>query len=276
MNRPGFLCIGAHKAGTKWLSRALREHPDVWLGPLEEYHYFNALFGQEPPAARRQIKATVERAIREHVASAKIADFGYVDYLAKAGDTGAMFTEDWYRRIFSRGERRIKGDVTAEYCTISRAGIDYAMRLLGSAPVIYLVRDPMERALSELRALKRAKTGRSLAKRSEWVALVNDPAFQLRGDYKTNITNWLARYPNQRLLFLPHKELVTQPIGALRKIEKHIGVSANASYPKPGVRAVEDETAELPEFVRNLLREHVSTQREYLASELGGDFAARA
>src|ERR1700749_4313420 len=40
---PDFLCIGAQKAGTTWLDSNLRRHPDVWLPPLKELHYFNSV-----------------------------------------------------------------------------------------------------------------------------------------------------------------------------------------------------------------------------------------
>ena len=41
--RPDFLCIGAQKAGTGWLYEQLREHPDFWMPPLKELHYFDRL-----------------------------------------------------------------------------------------------------------------------------------------------------------------------------------------------------------------------------------------
>ncbi|HZZ86971.1 MAG TPA: hypothetical protein VFE13_01430, partial [Caulobacteraceae bacterium] len=120
MNRPSFLCIGARNAGATWLSRALREHPEVWLGPLAEYHYFNTLFGQEPASARRRIKLSLAQAIREHLAAtaANHVDFAYVRYLSRIGDASAMFTEAWYMDVFSGGAALTKGDITPEYCTI--------------------------------------------------------------------------------------------------------------------------------------------------------------
>ena len=36
-----FIGIGVQKAGTSWLAEALNEHPDVYIHPKKEAHYFN-------------------------------------------------------------------------------------------------------------------------------------------------------------------------------------------------------------------------------------------
>ncbi len=38
---PRFLVIGAQKAGTTWLDRNLRTHPQIWVPPEKEIHYFD-------------------------------------------------------------------------------------------------------------------------------------------------------------------------------------------------------------------------------------------
>jgi hypothetical protein len=41
MSLPDFLVIGAQKAGTTWLYAQLQNHPQVWLPPIKEIHYFD-------------------------------------------------------------------------------------------------------------------------------------------------------------------------------------------------------------------------------------------
>jgi len=41
MPLPNFLCVGAAKAGTTTLWRALKQHPDVFVPPQGEVHFFN-------------------------------------------------------------------------------------------------------------------------------------------------------------------------------------------------------------------------------------------
>ncbi len=40
---PDFLCVGAHKAGSTWLYQQLDSHPDFWMPPIKELHYFDQL-----------------------------------------------------------------------------------------------------------------------------------------------------------------------------------------------------------------------------------------
>jgi hypothetical protein len=48
MALPNFMCVGAERAGTTFLWRVLRQHPDVFLPPQKETHYFSRSFGAYP------------------------------------------------------------------------------------------------------------------------------------------------------------------------------------------------------------------------------------
>ncbi len=37
-----FLGIGAQRAGTRWLYDQSQHHPDFWMPPIKELHYFDA------------------------------------------------------------------------------------------------------------------------------------------------------------------------------------------------------------------------------------------
>ena len=40
---PGFIGIGMERAGTSWLFTQLASHPDIWVPPLKEIHYFDVI-----------------------------------------------------------------------------------------------------------------------------------------------------------------------------------------------------------------------------------------
>src|SRR5438270_8769299 len=62
---PDFCCIGAQKAGTGWLYEQLRSHPDFWMPPMKELHYFDR------PARSRQRSLTVPRKDNDRIAIAR-------------------------------------------------------------------------------------------------------------------------------------------------------------------------------------------------------------
>src|SRR5438128_11210161 len=46
---PDFSCVGPQKTGTGWLYQQLEPHPDFWMPPIKELHYFDQL--SRPPLA---------------------------------------------------------------------------------------------------------------------------------------------------------------------------------------------------------------------------------
>src|SRR5690349_9661304 len=51
--QPDFLCVGVHKGGTTWLYQQLDSHPDFWMPPLKELHYFDQLSRVQRSSASR-------------------------------------------------------------------------------------------------------------------------------------------------------------------------------------------------------------------------------
>src|SRR4051794_11487807 len=118
---PHFLCIGAQKAGTSWLFVQLQQHPQVWMPPVKELHFFDHLFVSENRKwTRWHIQSGVRKCLKWHINNVEKTDFGYVRYLADLAGRD-LFTAEWYERAFDRpgAAGRKLGDITPEYSTIS-------------------------------------------------------------------------------------------------------------------------------------------------------------
>jgi Sulfotransferase family len=307
MNKPHFLCIGAQKAGTTWLFYMLREHPEVWLGPFKELQFFNARFVESDAVwVHWHIENQIREIIRYIIAvNGDAFEFEYMNYLLRIADRQIMFSDDWYTHVFSRGGDKVKGDITPAYCAIPAEGVEYALNMLGPVPVIFLVRDPVERALSQLRmnvtralgpapkeggpiwrqgaryivrrvarARKRPITRSPPLTRAQWEQFVADPEMALRGDYPRDIGNWLSRYPEEKLLFIPYREIASEPLNVLRQVEKHIGVGA-FNYSNVNERVFEGDNILLPPFVTEMIQQQFQPQRDFLEQTFGKDFVRR-
>jgi hypothetical protein len=57
MTGPDFLCVGAQKAGTQWLYDQLQHHPDFWMPPIKELHYFDGRLVRATPAGALRARA---------------------------------------------------------------------------------------------------------------------------------------------------------------------------------------------------------------------------
>ena len=131
---PDFLCIGAQKAGTTWLYQQLAAHPGFWMPPQKELHYFN------------------ERGHAPIQAIPRKEDQRDVRFLAKLRELGKKAWLDLpdYGQLFAAKGSLLSGDMTPAYCILPDEIIGMVLRCFPRLKVIFLARDPVERAWSQL------------------------------------------------------------------------------------------------------------------------------
>lgn len=272
--KPKWLCIGAQKAGTSWLHEQLRKHPNVWTPPIKELHYFDHVYVElvRKWTAGHVKKATVS-ALNHHLKTSKNPDWGYIKYLAHMADTD-LFSEKWFLRCFDRPQARGKacGDITPEYSSLPSEGIDYMLKLLPGVRIIYIIRDPVERAVSQLR-MNIERRG-SDASEDKMLDMCEEEDVNHRGNYSAYVPRWKSKVPVGNLLFLPYGMIRSEPAAFLRKIEEFIGIPAFQGYDLQRV-VHQTKKIELPDSVVQRLTDKFDYQRRYLQKEFGDEFFAR-
>lgn len=275
MALPQFLCIGAQKAATSWLYVNLQRHHQIWMPPVKELHYFNHLFVPENRSwTNYHIRTNTSSAVRHHIKNGDYVDFGYLRYLC--GLMTDPFTETWYRNAYDRpnAKGKVLGDITPEYSTIPEQGIDYVRSLLGAPRLIYIIRDPVARAMSQLRmALERQP--RDNMQESDWRAMVEDWDVNNRGDYATFIPRWRSRFADQDFLFLPFAKVNQDPHGVMRQVEIFLGVDPAKSYDGTEEKVHKTKSAPIPAFVQDMLQDRFKGQYSFLEKEFGKDFVSQ-
>jgi len=128
------MCIGAHKSGTTWLYQQLDSHPDFWMPPVKELHYFDQLSRVQhsvPPRCRD------ERDLR---------------FLERLNSLSAKPYTDLenYGRLFEPKGSLLSGDISPNYSTLSSKLIRQIVRYFPNLKVIFLARDPVQRFWSHL------------------------------------------------------------------------------------------------------------------------------
>src|SRR6266480_6385372 len=122
---PDFLCIGAHKAGTTWLYQQLDSHPDFWMPPVKELHYFDQL-------------SRVQRAGRLRRRDQR--DFRFLERLNSLSAEPGIDLEK-YGRLFEPKASLLSGDISPNYSTLSDEVIRQVIGYFPSLRVIFLARD---------------------------------------------------------------------------------------------------------------------------------------
>ncbi|WP_282602380.1 sulfotransferase [Paracoccus sp. PARArs4] len=270
--KPGALCIGAQKAGTSWLAQMLGQHPQVWIPPFKEVQYFNFLHVPDHQRWIRWHYRNKPQEIRERHKARGVPMPEALDAYLKGITGGKMFHNQWYKRVFAPAPvHATPMDFTPEYSTLPAEGVAAVARLLLKARVVYLVRDPVDRAISQLRMnLRRA--GREPATVAEWMTELDDPVLFDRGDYASYIPRWQAHYPD--MLILPFGRIATAPHAVLEAVEDHLGIGP-MPYANMGSKVFANPRGLMPPpELREELSRRMAPQYDFLRSHMGPDFMA--
>lgn len=280
MTLPSFLCIGAQKAGTSWLFIQLRKHPDIWMPPIKELHFFDHLYVEQNRIwIKRHIRHGVLTALTKHLAEHQDKniksenmqlDWPYLKYLVDM-TVHQPFTDAWYARCFNRpqAKKRLCGDITPEYSTIPEEGIEHIKKLIPNVKIFYIIRDPVERALSQIRMnIERRRVNPD---ESILLKICDEWDIDNRGDYMTYIPRWQKNIDEKNLLILPYGNMKKDGKSFMRQIEDFLGVFNFDGYDFI-TKIHETKKFTIPESVITKLTERYMPQREFIEKTFGQEF----
>lgn len=154
---PNFICVGAQKSGTTWLYENLKNQAGVALPAVKELHYFNEIW---LPFQRDWTQAHRRKQVLDHVEwymnNVPRSDWnaGYLNSVMQISE--APICDKWYGTIFGDlPEHAVVGEMTPEYALLPLTGIQHILRLNEQMKFIFVVRDPIERAWSQLKMIVR-------------------------------------------------------------------------------------------------------------------------
>lgn len=165
MKKTFLLGVGAQKAGTTWLYQYLRGHPDCAMGQIKEHAVLQAALSDTRPSGRFDAKANALIAALQAVkggaaldAPAQVRLLGLIDNIAGECDL-SYYMGTFARLMAANPAARLTGDITPEYCMLSRAQLAQAREMIEGAGydlrVVFLMRDPLDRVYSALRMADR-------------------------------------------------------------------------------------------------------------------------
>jgi hypothetical protein len=238
--RPHFIGIGAHKAGTTWLYRNLRGHPELWLPPIKELHVFDGL-PNLPRVTRRLEEAIAAQARGERTEDVEIIEFLRRFVLPHPKD------ETWYRSLFVEAGERICGEITPAYSIIETDQIGRVHALLPTVKIVFIMRNPIERTWSHLRS-DAGKPGLDPARMSldELRHRIDSPVSELRTRYTRTLANWERCFSREQFLLLFYDDIVENPDALLKKVCDFLGVDYRSHYFEASRAQRVHESIELP------------------------------
>jgi hypothetical protein len=229
--------------------------------------------------AGANIKNATERAILRHIKRHRqrkggSIDYEYIRYLLDVASRD-LFTEGWYRHIFERplAKGKIVAEITPGYSTIPLEGIRYVRQLLPEVRIIYIIRDPVERSLSQLRMLVK-RLGTTPSTDQGWRDLVSKSGLWSRSDYAQFVPLWQAVFPEEQLLFIPFGAIILDPAALLRRIEGFVGLKAYSGYRRLKEKIHESKPVAIPDSTIDFISSRMEHQKRFLRSTFGEEFVA--
>lgn len=265
-SRPDFFCIGAQKGGTSWLYQQLESHPDFWMPPVKELHYLDKLsrIKGAPPPRRRD-----ERDLRFPESIKSLSARPYIDL-------------ENYGRLFEPKGSLLSGDISPSYSMLNDEVIQRVIGYFPKIKVIFLARDPVERAWSQLSMGVRLQmiSPFDVTDSDEVIRNLLNPGVLLLSHPSKIVARW-KRYVHLELLRVYFfDDLQKNPAGLRRFVLSFLG--ADPEKPSGRLRADYNSEAkeklQLTDKVRSHVAEFFKEELKACAAELGGpatDWPAR-
>ena len=266
MTLPQIIGFGAHKAGTTWLHDNLIDNPSIWPSPIKEMQYFNhRMTGLKWmfPGMKRQL-----RRLRNKFEAGGMPEIAaQYDHLLSI----EMLTEEWYRAAYARcPEEKQSLDITPAYALLDAENLRYMNALLGpNFKAIYLIRDPADRIISAVRK-HMSESGDKQFSVEHWLRQITEEPHRKRSDYEATI-QLLDDNLADRVLYLPFKQVKTQPLELLRRVEKHCGLAAGA-YPHASRVSHMSPRVHIPDGVIEAAQILLRRQYDWLERRFPSDF----
>lgn len=193
-NVTDILCIGCQKGSTSWLHSVLACHPDTWSFP-----------DSEPVTS--------------------------TDKEAHFWDWNHARGADWYRALMTPPDPALKSmDFTPEYAFLPASQIAECRALSPTAKVIYVLRDPLARAVSALRMQLLWHRGKDwdgeLGPGPDLEFFVAEARLADHGAYMANLARWRAAYPD--LIVLDYEDFHRDRSGQVMRLMTRLGLDPGA------------------------------------------------
>jgi len=281
-----FVCIGAQKAGTTWLARMLSRHPDLFMTPVKEIHYFDHIAGITRHLSDRRRRARrrkyYQRLWTQWNRWPELRGQGlwYRGYMSNPID------DSWYASLFNQRQgSRFAGEATPEYALIGEEGFAHMKRLAPGMRVLYILRNPVERTWSQLLHICRREGLRpDRLEPEELLASTRAPVFAAHGDYVAVLDALDRAFRPEQVRIDFFEQVHADRDGALERICGFIGLDYDPVwFGETGRRFNPSEPAPMPAEVREHFRNEYAGMVGELESRLGAlpeawemDFPSRA
>jgi hypothetical protein len=205
---PNFLVIGAEKCGTTALYHFLKQHPQIYMSPIKEPHFF--CFEGHRPGIEEENPNNVPRRLPgpRHEPTDHITDI------------------DAYRSLFQQvSGKTAVGEVSPAYIYFPKA-VKRIQHYIPNAKLVAILRDPVDRAYSNflhcvalgrepLTDFAQALEEEEIRVRNNWPSMWH---YKRKGLYYHQLKRYFDAFEQDQIKVYLYEDLKADPSGLLRDI----------------------------------------------------------
>jgi|GEM_PF-2147371 len=191
----------------------------------------------------------------------------------------------WYLSHFKEAGRRLKSEASPNYALLPSSTIRLIHELRPDLKLIYLMRDPVDRAWSQARWDHRLRIGTFAALQTDtdqvadsmWRACFLNPSHVLFGDYLGQLQRWLEVFDRSQVFVGFSEQIQSSPRELLNAICKFLGVDTKHEFDAAGLseRVNAGESRPLTGELRDCLRRIYGGRSRQLVEFLIREFAVQ-
>lgn len=283
MSKINFLGIGAQKAGTSWLHDVLNLHPEIWLHPIKEIHYFDCMHGV---TTQESVKFQRFLSLNKHLERLKDKEINPLDFkelsktdrivlLSLAKLAFGYYDDLMYISLFEGISSPVIGEITPEYSALDESGIQHIRNLLGEdLKVVYMIRDPMHRVWSMFRMHCShqnifPKSVEEIRKEILKEKFLN--ASDIRTDYIKTIKVIEKYFKNVK--YIIYDQVCHEPLNVIESVCGFLLIDFKEEYfikkINKKINLGTSVSLSLPEEIIDLLNDRYRDQKEFVMDKLG-------
>jgi len=277
---PDFLVIGAQKSGTTWLDRNLRCHPEIWLPPEKEIHFFDF-----PPLIPFYfLLFAPEHSIRHWAKNRMLRDYRKV----KAGQQTFSWyvryyfflrTQNWYVSLFTPDSNQIAGETTPRYSILRENKVSRIHALMPDSKIIYLMRNPIDRMWSDVAMFHSERFGYDglhAVDEEQVIKFLMDSKHLASSRYLKNLEQWEKYYPASQIFVGFYEQVRDTPKQLIQSIYRFLGVDdSEQSIPLTVTKKVNvHDYPKMPDHIAYVLAQLLIDDIEKLHQRFNNQYTA--
>jgi hypothetical protein len=274
---PDFIGIGAQRTGSTWLYRCLSKHPEIWMPPIKEIHFFDWL---DNPTKFSRRKKKYFRDLRKRYKFYKLPRSEKkknrpnlrwdMNYFLSRRDI------QWYSSLFYQGVNKITGEITPEYMMLTKKMVEDIYTYNPKLKIIFIMRDPIDRVWSATikHLAKMNKRDALEISDEEFLKFIKNRGTLMRTNYLRALTIWESVFPAPQIHIDFFDNIQENPQAVLLQIFEFLGVEANKEYivknPHKKVASTIKYKIQIPRAIEVKIGEENIYQLEKLSQRFGG------